>query len=94
MDMLSIPVVILAIIVVFYFKNAIRATANTVESVVGVTNEVADDSLHTYKNEVRILNAEKRSEQLKKLSSMDTIVSNDDIEAMLNAASETSKEES
>ena len=92
MEILSIPVLVIAIVVAFYFKNVVKATANTLETTVNTVNLVADDSLKTYRNEVRILNAEKRADQLKKLSSFDTIVTNDDIEALLNTSTHKSEE--
>jgi len=90
----ALATILIIIIVLFYFKGVIGKSASVLENTINVVADTTDDSLKTYGNEVRILNAEKRSEQVTRLNKLDHIVSNEDIEALLAATLDAGKEES
>ena len=80
---MDIAIIIITLAALFYFKNLIKKAASLAEKTVEVVADTTDDSLSTYSNEVKILNAEKRSEQFARISKLDNVVSNQEIEDLL-----------
>ena len=70
-------------VLLFWFRHLVYKVVDLGEKVVETTTIVADDSLSTYANTVKILNAKTRSDQVADIMDIDQVVSNDDIDAML-----------
>ena len=79
-------IIIVAIILLFWFKASIKGLATTAEKVVSETNGTIDDSIQTYANEIYILNAEKRSEQMARIAKLKARVTNSEIRALIENA--------
>ena len=82
-------IIIAGLIVLWMFRKAIRGTADTLELTVNEGNRAAGDSLPTWGNEVAVLNAEQRSDQFKRISKIDHLVTNDELADLLYAAKNT-----
>jgi glycerol-3-phosphate cytidylyltransferase-like family protein len=76
-------ILIAGLFLLFWFKDSIKGLASTAETVVDTVNVTADDSLKTYRNDVLIMNAEKRSEQFDSINNIDNVVTNKEIEDLL-----------
>ena len=74
---------ILGGVLLFWFRHLVYKVVDLGEKVVETTTIVAEDSLSTYANTVKILNAKTRSDQVADIADIDQVVSNDDIDAML-----------
>ena len=82
-------ILVAGLFLLFWFKNSIKKTAYLAEVAIDVTADTSEDSLKTYRNEISIMNAEKRSEQIARISKLENRVTNDEIEALLAAGSST-----
>jgi len=87
---MEILYIILAIGTVVYFggslaklgnvaENVINTTANTTDSVLALT----DDTINTYAFEVKLSNAEKRSELAANIKKLDSVTTLNDLDVML-----------
>jgi len=85
-------ILIAGLFLLFWFKSSIKKSAQLLEKTVNVSNDTVSDSLDTYANEIFIMNAQKRSEQMDTINSLDTIVNNDQIKDMLAAMANTTKD--
>lgn len=102
MDILTVLTVLaVTIVVVTYFSSTLKRVAgladSTIDTGIVVSETVLDlatDTVGTYKHEVKLSNAEKRSELLAKYENIGTIVGVDALDALHTKAttSETSKE--
>ena len=84
-------VLVAGLFILFWFKNSIKKTAYLAEVAIDVTADTSEDSLKTYRNEISIMNAEKRSEQVGRISKLDTVVTNKEIEDLLASAGKPSE---
>lgn len=80
----STIVILLAIVLIFWFKNAIKGFASTAETIALQTNETISDSIETYGIEVSILNAEKRAEQFARINKLEARVTTNELRNLLN----------
>ena len=74
---------IVGLFLLFWFKDSIKGSAKTAETTINVINETSEDSLKTYRNDVLIANAEKRSDQVEQIGKIQNVVSNKEIEDLL-----------
>lgn len=81
---------IVVLVLLFWFRKGIKGLAKTTEVTVDTFNEASVDSLGTYSNEVAISNATVRADQMKRISELDAIVSNDEIRSALKNATNNS----
>ncbi len=96
MELLSILTVLaIVIVVVVYFSSTLTRIANLADgtidtgiSTIEVVNELTVDTVGTYKHEVKLSNAEKRADLMKKYSSLDKIYSVDDLDSLHAQATE------
>lgn len=78
-------ILIAGIVLLFWFKQSIKGSAQMLETLVNETNNTLEDSITTYGNEVLLANADKRSDQLERIQQLDTIVTSAEIRDILNA---------
>ena len=81
---MELLVLIVGLFLLFWFKNSIKKSAYLLEVAVDVTADTSEDSLKTYRNEISIMNAEKRNEQVLRIEKIQNRVSNSQIEELLN----------
>jgi len=87
---MEITYLIVAVAVIFYFGKAIKAMADSAERVVNTgakivdtVAEVTDDTAGTYAFDVKLDNAEHRSELAVRAANMTSIVTLDDLSTIL-----------
>jgi len=99
MDLLTVLTILaVTVVAVTYFSTTLKRIATLGDSAVDtgivVTETILDlttDTVGTYKHEVKLSNAEKRSELLEKYKQLNSIISVNELDALL--ADKTNKEE-
>ena len=86
----AVAIIVIAVIVVIYFGKSLSSVADvanrgikTTGNIVDTGLKLTDDTVSTYGFEVRISNAEKRTELAAALDALSQIVTVDDLEVKL-----------
>lgn len=82
---MSTSMMMLIAILLFVYRKLIFRSAELGEVVMTRALDAVEDTTEVYVNTVHIMNSEKRADQAKQISEIETIVTNKDIRDMLQA---------